>query len=150
MRAVSTVLSALILVGALAFASAIVFMVVPRFFSSYASAAAEAAALPGIPGYKTSAALARQGPAPAYTFYVFIYNRDPLAATVNYRVECAQTRYTNIPTVITVASEQNVFIQANTLYTRVFTYSSYQLASLVCYIVVEEQGSGLIYRVHEG
>lgn len=146
MRAVSEIISLVLLIAATSVAFLMTIVVVPRFFAAYNAVAVGASYSQMLEGYQTSASLSRVDQSGQSYLTVIIYYGGDSSTSVNYYVECvksgSQERYF-------VGKEENVYIDTvNRLYTRVYKVSSSAISGYVCYLTIEEPHL-LVYRVVE-
>lgn len=141
MRSISEAVAYLVLLGALAVASAIALTIVPRFFQAYSHVAAEVAHSLHLPGYATAASLTRvELPGSDYTaLTVIIYNGGSTPVKVSYTITC-NGRY--------IGGERDITIPAHKVYHKVYKVRGETVEGKTCHLTVEEPNL-LVYRVVE-
>lgn len=137
MRGISEIVSMLVLLGATMVAFIGTLVVVPQYFQRYDEIAMQASYSQELPGYQTTASLAKASG--AYLIPI-IYNNGDKSVKISFYIYCE-----NSTKHIIVVKQSNVLIPPHRLYTKVFHADA---KGMVCYLVVEEPHL-LIYKVSE-
>jgi preprotein translocase subunit SecG len=140
-RGVIESLSMLVLLGVVVVTMLVAFVLLPQYYNAYNSVALISSYSQSLQGIRTSATLTRVPMFSSYVLSVIIYNYGDSQVSVKYAIDCHGygEYYTGM---------YDAIIQPYSIYSQTYSVDKQVLDSVVCYLVVEEQGL-TAYRVME-